>query len=502
MSNTQILQNQCLQFDVSVYGAIEKVSDTLSKSRVRIFYKGMNRNRTYISEDFANQLIASLPYSPVKGIFDKDSLDYEDHGEDNTDGRIYGIVPETTNFAWEDFEDEDGVIRTYACADVLLFTGLYPEASLIPGKSQSMEIYRKTLVGEWRLSDIDGQPYYHFLSGSLVGLQVLGDDTEPCFQGSAFFELKNDIDKIINYIKQSSKQEEMVMEKSLFRLSDCEKANLIETLVNPNFNEEGGWRQDRVILDVYDDYAVCYNMPNHNYERVYYSKNDSEVTIGDIVSVQIVDVTETEYTALEAMKSIGSYETIQSSYAQLESENSELKGQVEQFETNVAELNEKITTQTAEIAAKEEEIASYSASVEELNSKISTNETEQAEKFAQWESEKAELVSAKNDLINENEKLSEFKCSVESAQKQEILDKFSEHLSEEVISNLTELSKNMSVVDFKKEVQSAAVDCNGASVFSKTTNGPNFFYKNGSDRKSTRSSACDILEKYINGGNK
>ena len=98
--------------DVTIYGAMEPVTPTLSKSRVRIFYKGMNRNRTFISEDFANQLIASLPYTPVKGIFNKDAVDYEDHGEDNTDGRIYGIVPAETNFAWEDHVDVDGVTRT------------------------------------------------------------------------------------------------------------------------------------------------------------------------------------------------------------------------------------------------------------------------------------------------------------------------------------------------------------------------------------------------------
>jgi hypothetical protein len=115
-----------------------------------------------------------LPYTPIKGIFDKDSVDFEDHGEDNSDGRIYGIVPENPNFAWEDHEDEDGVIRTYASCDVLLFTAIYNEATLIPDKPQSMEIYRKTLKGEWRLSEEDGRPYYYFIKGGLVGLQTLG----------------------------------------------------------------------------------------------------------------------------------------------------------------------------------------------------------------------------------------------------------------------------------------------------------------------------------------
>lgn len=159
-----------LGFEVSPCGDLQPINPTLSKGRVRIFYKGMNRNRTFITEDFANQLITSLPYTPVKGIFNKDAVDFEDHGEDNTDGRIYGVVMADPHFAWEDHVDDDGVTRSYACADVLYFTGLYPEAALIPGKSQSMEIYRKNLKGEWRISDYDGLPYYHFIEGCLLGL--------------------------------------------------------------------------------------------------------------------------------------------------------------------------------------------------------------------------------------------------------------------------------------------------------------------------------------------
>jgi hypothetical protein len=39
------------------------------------------------------------------------------------------------NFAWEDHLDSDGVTRTYACADVILYTALYNEAKMIPGSS-------------------------------------------------------------------------------------------------------------------------------------------------------------------------------------------------------------------------------------------------------------------------------------------------------------------------------------------------------------------------------
>lgn len=189
--------------DVTLYGNAEEITPTLSKCRVRIFYKGLNRNRTYISDDFANQLIASLPYTPVKGIFDKEELDFKDHGDKNSDGQIYAIVPENPNFAWEKHLDKDGVEREYACADVYLYTALYPEANLISGKSQSMEIHKNGLEGEWKIWNEDGQPYYEFHKGHLLGLQVLGDEVEPCFEGSAFFSLYKGAKELYDYIKNS-----------------------------------------------------------------------------------------------------------------------------------------------------------------------------------------------------------------------------------------------------------------------------------------------------------
>ena len=54
------------EFPVSIYGKIEKFSDTISRARVRIFYKGLNRNATYITEEFAEKLVSTLSYAPIK----------------------------------------------------------------------------------------------------------------------------------------------------------------------------------------------------------------------------------------------------------------------------------------------------------------------------------------------------------------------------------------------------------------------------------------------------
>ena len=83
------------------YGNLEKFTDTMSIGRCRIFYKYGNRNSTYITDEFAEELIKTLPYTPVKGIYEVD--DYTDHGTKREEGRIYGIVPGPQDmcFAWD-----------------------------------------------------------------------------------------------------------------------------------------------------------------------------------------------------------------------------------------------------------------------------------------------------------------------------------------------------------------------------------------------------------------
>src|SRR5574344_1319298 len=102
-------------FNVSIYGNFTPYSETISKARCRIFYKYGNRNGTYITDEFAEKLISTIAYAPVKGIYQGD--DFSDHGENRDEGRIYGIVPENYNFAWETHLDEDGIEREYACVD-------------------------------------------------------------------------------------------------------------------------------------------------------------------------------------------------------------------------------------------------------------------------------------------------------------------------------------------------------------------------------------------------
>lgn len=493
--NEEILANSPInnkevpnKLNVTVYSQTEPLNDTLSKSRVRIFYKGMNRNRTFISEDFANQLISSLPYTPIKGIFDKDSLDYTDHGNDNADGRIYGIVPAEPNFAWEQHEDEDGIVRTYACADVYLFTGLYQEAKLIVGKSQSMEIFRNTLQGEWK-KDEYGDPYYHFIKGSLVGLQVLGDFTEPCFEGAEFFslykELKDLKDLIEKFTYNNNKEKEVgksKMEKFLFKLSDAEKADKIFDLLNPEFNKVGGWKMEWGLVDVYEDYALCGNQSG--FMRVYYTKTGDSIELGEKVPVKIVDVTETEYSALESIRDTsGNYEAAEQ----------QLKDNGEKIETLENSLNE--LKQAKEDLSKQNE--EFQKTISEKDTQIADYEN----KVNVFENEKVEMSNKISDLQNENKILSDFKIGIETQQKQAILTKYEEYLNDSTISSLNDKINSMSVEDFKKEVCTAAVESD-STIFSNRKS--DVFYKGGSVEEDGKedSGILKLLNKHKNGGSK
>jgi len=67
------------EFSVQVYGELNQYNEVLSKARCRIFYKYENRNGTYITDEFADKLLSSLSYVPVKGIYQGE--DYTDHGQ-------------------------------------------------------------------------------------------------------------------------------------------------------------------------------------------------------------------------------------------------------------------------------------------------------------------------------------------------------------------------------------------------------------------------------------
>ena len=431
-----VFDKNILSFPVTLYGDLSKYNEVISKGRCRIFYKYENRNGTYITDEFAEKLLSSVAYTPIKGIYDGTD-DYTDHGLKRSEGRIYGVVPQDYNFAWEEHLDNDGVTRTYACVDVLVYTGIYEEeASAIFGKGQSMELYDKSIVGNWEM--INGKRYFVFQEGCFLGLQVLGDETEPCFEGAAFYSLYNSFSEFMKeienanlFFKDNKQGGNKPMDKINFKLSDSQKYEAIWSLLNPNFNEENGWVVDYSICEIYDEYAVVRNHAQDIFERVQYIKDDEKdtVTLGERQQVYIVDITEDEKIALDALQKIngGNYEKVDENYTKVKEENEELKEQVSEFEHKIADCEETISTLNVE---KDQISTSYQEATTSLEEKDATI----------------------NSLQEENNQLKSFKEQVELHAKQEVIDSYSELLSSEILDVYSEKIAEYSAENLDKEL--------------------------------------------------
>lgn len=184
------------KFDIQFNESFTPVSEdpTLRKGKVRVFYKGLNRNYSYITDSFAQKLINSADYKPIVGTYLYSQKDFGGH-EESTDKRAYGVVmPQTCS--WEENLDSDGVKRSYATFDVVVWSEYWDEAKDIFTKSQSMELDKDSIKGEWKdiiYNDIETQAFV-YSDGVIKGLCVLGGDREPCFQGASFFDLDNNSD--------------------------------------------------------------------------------------------------------------------------------------------------------------------------------------------------------------------------------------------------------------------------------------------------------------------
>lgn len=456
------------EFQVVVYGNLEQYNEVLSKGRCRIFYKGMNRNGSYITDEFAQKLVSTLPYAPVKGIYDNFNEDYTDHGHERNLGRIYGIVPHDPNFSWEAHLDEDGVTREYACVDVLLFTGLYEEASQIVGKAQSMEIYEPSIKGEW--TTVEGRRAFVYTDGCFLGLQVLGDEVEPCFEGAAFFSLYKSLDELVERLGIYEKNLDVPENNEIggktqmfnFKLSDDAKYSLLFDALNPNYNEEGQWAINYMIMDVYDDYAVAFNFEEKCHERVYYSKDDvnDELTISAKKKCFIVDVTEDEKQALATIQALngGTYEKINDNFGL--------------------------------VSEQEEKINEFEQKIEECNTSIATLESEKLSVTEQFDAAQ-ETIEA---LTQEIDALNAFKLQIENNEKEAIINKYAAKVNEDILNNYHENITEFTCEQLDKELAFELVQAD-PSIFSSTIDIEETLIPKNSG---TKSAIEEILDRYEN----
>ena len=88
-----------------------------------------------------------------------------------------------------------------------LWTGQFPEARRVieKGNNQSMELDENTLQGFWSEDDNEGPCFFIINEAIISKLCILGEDVEPCFEGSQItrvqFSFEENMQKLKNILR-------------------------------------------------------------------------------------------------------------------------------------------------------------------------------------------------------------------------------------------------------------------------------------------------------------
>jgi len=180
---------------------ITSVSPMISKCEIKVLYVGANRNRSFISKEVATEMAQTLPGTPIVGYYSENKEDFGDHGDQliiDGDGikfncltKPYGFVDINTKVWFQEFEDTDEfgnkVLREYLMCEGYLWTEQYEEAKKVinEGRPHSMELDEKTLKGHWSTDNNRGIEFFIINDAIFSKLCILGEDVEPCFEGSS-----------------------------------------------------------------------------------------------------------------------------------------------------------------------------------------------------------------------------------------------------------------------------------------------------------------------------
>ena len=179
---------------------VTPINPLISKCQIKVCYVSdePNRNHSIITKEVAKKMANSLPGSPIVGFFNEASGDFEEHNRaleiengklkfrDTT--RPYGFVDLGAKVWFQKFTDDDKDVREYLMTEGFLWTGQYPEcerAVTETGNNQSMELDQKTLDATWS-KDNKGNPEFFIINEAIISkLCILGEEFEPCFEGSS-----------------------------------------------------------------------------------------------------------------------------------------------------------------------------------------------------------------------------------------------------------------------------------------------------------------------------
>ncbi len=387
---------------VEIYKPLSRTNDpNIGHTRVRAFYKYANKNGSYITDEIALYLIETAAAKPVVGFYNHMTKDFEGHSIPEL-AKAYGYVPENTGFAWENHLDKDGVVREYACFDVVLWVDYWDEATQIFNKAQSMELDRDSIEGDWQ--QIGDEYYFVYTKAKMKGFCVLGNNKEPCFEGSSFFEaVESSFEKFSMLLMELQRKAEKAQiinkggKKTMnFKIKGLSNENYVRIFnkLNPNFTEEASFEVVEVIYDIDDNFVFSFNCETKKQHKHSYSiSEDGEVTVEQVEEFgydadlnKNFEDTKASFDTLTVTHDalVAEYATLQDTYNTLNGQFEQSKGEVDGLKAQLTAANAQIDTYSKEAKAAEllrknsliktyekvldkEEIAQFNKTVEDFS---------------------------------------------------------------------------------------------------------------------------------------
>ena len=273
----------------------DKNYEIFSRCKLKVFYKGETADHRYFSDEFADQLIRSLPYTPVVSRYDDESEDFEGHASRQ---EIFGIVDPCGKITFEE-DEEDG--KTWCVTDVVLYTErpdqLGELAKKIPGHPHSLELDPKSTKYKINYDDKKHFKNIEFTAGDFVGVSVLGMNQKPAFTGSSFFDENSEFAKKMQLLKDYCERrlEENQHGGEKMNLSEFIKLTWgdISAKVVDAIEKEYQAELYFYPVDFYDDSVVChvYSLIDGSttYLKFYYTIDENAVvTLGEVKEVHVV----------------------------------------------------------------------------------------------------------------------------------------------------------------------------------------------------------------------
>ena len=221
--------------------AKDTVQENFSRGKLKVFYKGETADHRFFSDSFSEELIKSLPYTPVVSYYDEEKEDFVGHA---TEQQVLGIVDPCKEPSFE--EDEEG--KVWCICDVVLYTERPDKvgdlAKKIVGHKQSLELDPSSVQYKINYDEKKHFKNIEFTAGKFVGVSVLGNDQKPAFTGSAFFTCDENFENKMKLLreyceKQNDPQEEGGNEVNLqefMKLSWGEVSTKVEQAVAKEYD--------------------------------------------------------------------------------------------------------------------------------------------------------------------------------------------------------------------------------------------------------------------------